>query len=129
MGDSITSNKYTYLYFNHINYFQHKEITIYQNIKDEIKAEYEALDKKLRESNMRKQKDYVIKGYVPRTIITIFREITFIRTKYQYFDAELNKNKTVYLLDNYIQIEPYQRMNLHLRLEIMKQYQKENETR
>lgn len=70
---------------------------------------------------MRKQKKYVIKVYVPRTIITVHGQITCLGTKYQYYDQETDKSKTVYLLDNYVQIEPYKRMNLHLRLEIMKE--------
>ncbi|WP_342276277.1 hypothetical protein [Spiroplasma endosymbiont of Nebria brevicollis] len=70
---------------------------------------------------MRKQKGYIIKGYIPRKIITIFGEVSIIRTKYQYYNQEEAKNKTAYLLNNYVQIERYKRMNLHLRLAITHQ--------
>lgn len=114
-------NTHTYQTFSHIKYFRNKSKKFYQNILMEIKNDIEALDLKIKNSAERKQAGYLIKGYVPRTIITIFGKLTFVRTKYVYYDKKSQKNKTVFLLDKYFKIEPYKKIDLNLRVSIIKE--------
>ncbi|WP_425381094.1 hypothetical protein [Spiroplasma endosymbiont of Polydrusus pterygomalis] len=44
---------------------------------------------------MWKQKSYLIKGYTQRKIITIFGKLKIIKTKYQYYNQEEQKNRSV----------------------------------
>ena len=72
-------------------------------IKDLIVKLYEAVDEEFKHSKERKNKYFINKSNVPRTIVTIFGTITFSRTLYQ------NKftNEYYFYLDDVFKIEAY----------------------
>lgn len=112
----MSNNDLTLRYrsFDQMRYFTVKEEKSFEQIRLEIKNELETIDKEFRKSSERKKK-----GYVIRKFKSIFGEIAFLRTKYQYYDPETKEIKTICLIDNYVGLERYQRLCLHLKLEVL----------
>lgn len=75
----------------------------FEGIRNIIVEFIETIDKIYRESSERKKKLYINIKNDPRTIYTIFGEITFTRTYYKYKD----ENKYYYFIDDVLGIEKY----------------------
>lgn len=92
----FSKNRYTTFMLNLQKLF-------FEEIRDIIVEFIETIDKIYRESSERKKKLYINSKSDPRTIYTIFGEITFTRTYYKYKD----ENKYYYFIDDVLGFEKY----------------------
>lgn len=79
--------------FNYINLLSNLDSSLCQIAKNSIVTIFQSIDKSYCNSIERKRK-YHIKAYLPRTILTIFGEITFTRT---FYSDKNNKGSYCYL--------------------------------
>lgn len=83
LADNIVNNIFntdTYKYLNLISSIQSNTYELIRNI---IIETFEEIDSQYKKSNLRNKYYYVNKSNVPRTIITIFGDITYKRTYYK----------------------------------------------
>lgn len=79
--------------FNYINLLSNLDNSLCNIAKESLITIFESIDKSFRNSSERKHK-YHIKAHLPRTILTIFGEITFTRT---FYTDKHNKGSYCYL--------------------------------
>ena len=72
---------------------------------------FESLDKSFKDSKERKQKYYINKSNVERTIVTIFGSVTFRRTLYK----EKKTNKYYFYVDDILNLESYKTYDVIIR--------------
>ncbi|KAF0850237.1 MAG: hypothetical protein EIB84_03410 [Spiroplasma poulsonii] len=83
-----------------------------------IKKQLEDLDKQINNEKWRLKNGYIRNTLVPRTILTQEGPVTFQRTKYKYI-GEDGRWHYKYLLDNYIQLNKWQRLSLDFIIAIL----------
>lgn len=93
---NFSKNRYTSFMLNLQNLF-------FNEIRNIIVSFIESIDKIYRESDERKKKLYINITKDPRTIYTIFGEITFNRTYYKYKE----ENKYYYFIDDVLGLKKY----------------------
>ena len=101
----FSKNRYTTFMLNLQKLF-------FEEIRNIIVEFIETIDKIYRESSERKKNLYINSKSDPRTIYTIFGEITFTRTYYKYKD----ENKYYYFIDDVLGFENMIHMILLLKL-------------
>ena len=79
--------------FNYINLISNLDNSLCDIAKESLITIFESIDKSFRNSSERKHK-YHIKAHLPRTILTVFGEITFTRT---FYTDKHNKGSYCYL--------------------------------
>lgn len=79
--------------FNYINLLSNLDNSLCNIAKESLITIFESIDKSFRNSSERKHK-YHIKAHLPRTILTVFGEITFTRT---FYTDKHNKGSYCYL--------------------------------
>ena len=82
--DSISDNNQK----NYINIVASIEESVKNMIKNILVVAFEAIDQQYRDSYIRKKFYNINKSSIPRTITTIFGDITFKRTYYQLFQKK-----------------------------------------
>lgn len=97
--DNLDSNNNV---FNYINLLSDLDESLSLIARESLVTLFESMDKQYSNSIDRKRK-YDIKSHHPRTILTIFGEITFTRTFYQ---SKLN-NKLYCFIDRYLGLHKY----------------------
>lgn len=88
--------------FNYINLLSNLDNTLCNIAKQSLVTIFESIDKSYSNSLERKHK-YHIKAHLPRTILTIFGEITFTRTFY----SDKHNNGSFCYLDRFLGLKKY----------------------
>lgn len=85
----------------------------------DLKNKLEYLDLKIRNSSWRKEQNYYANGLVERTLFTSEGSLTFKRTKFKQLNSETNQWKTVFLLDEFLQLERNQKLTNEFQFKIL----------
>ncbi|AGY41635.1 hypothetical protein mflW37_5680 [Mesoplasma florum W37] len=88
---------------------------------DDMLEKIQELDLEIKNSDWRKAEGYYINGYVKRTILTSEGVLTFKRTKYKIWNSIDRKWNTKCLVDDYLQLEKYQKISYEYIDKILKQ--------
>ncbi|WP_338968943.1 Mbov_0401 family ICE element transposase-like protein [Spiroplasma endosymbiont of Lonchoptera lutea] len=81
--------------------------------------EYEKLDEYLYKYHYRLKQGYKVVHFAPRTIITIFGDVTFKRRRYKYWNQKSGKFEYVCLLDKEIGLLPKQRIYFDVQFKVL----------
>lgn len=100
--------------FNYINFLSNLDESICNIAKTSLVTIFESIDKAYCASLERKRK-YHIKAHLPRTILTIFGEITFVRT---FYSDKNNKGSYCYL-DRYLGLKKYDYFDPYIKATII----------
>lgn len=100
--------------FNYINFLSNLDVSICNIAKTSLITIFESIDKAYCNSIERKHK-YHIKAHLPRTILTIFGEITFIRTFY----TDKNNNGSFCYLDRFLGLKKYDYFDPYIKATII----------
>lgn len=100
--------------FNYINFLSNLDQSICNIAKTSLVTIFESIDKAYCSSLERKRK-YHIKAHLPRTILTIFGEITFIRT---FYSDKNNKGSFCYL-DRYLGLKKHDYFDPYIKATIV----------
>lgn len=100
--------------FNYINFLSNLDESICNIAKTSLVTIFETIDKAYCLSLERKR-EYHIKAHLPRTILTIFGEITFMRT---FYSDKNNKGSYCYL-DRYLGLKKYDYFDPYIKATIV----------
>ncbi len=117
--DSISDNNQK----NYINIVASIEESVKNMIKNILVVAFEAIDQQYRDSYIRKKFYNINKSSIPRTITTIFGDITFKRTYYQ---SKVN-NEYIFLLDDVLGLPKYDRYDPIVKATAINIYTKTNQ--
>ena len=106
--------------FNYVNLLSNLDNTLCDIAKQSLISCFESIDKSFKVSLERKRK-YEIKSYHPRTILTIFGEITFYRTFYK---SKLSGENYCYI-DRFLGLHKYDYFDPYLKALVI-QYSSNN---
>lgn len=105
---------------NQCELFFNIEKTKVKEILADLKNNFEKLDKEIRVSYERKKAGWKIKDLRERTIITIYGDVRFDRTRY-FRKNSANKIEYKCLFDDHIQLKKYERLANDLKVKILNQ--------
>ncbi|WHQ37049.1 UPF0236 family transposase-like protein [Spiroplasma sp. SV19] len=106
------------LNFNMVKYVTDEKKKHNQLLLQSIKQQLEELDYQISNEKWRLKNGYIRNTLVPRTILTQEGPVTFRRTKYKYIGAD-GRWHYKYLLDDYIQLDKWQRLSLDFIIAIL----------
>ncbi|WP_342262528.1 MULTISPECIES: Mbov_0401 family ICE element transposase-like protein [unclassified Spiroplasma] len=92
---------------------------MYINKCEQLANEYEKLDEYLYKYHYRLKQGYKVVHFAPRTIITIFGDVTFKRRRYKYWNQKSGKFEYVCLLDKEIGLLPKQRIYFDVQFKVL----------
>lgn len=100
--------------FNYINLLSNLDESLCEIAKNSLVTIFESIDKSYCNSIERKRK-YHIKAHLPRTILTVFGEITFSRTFY----TDKNNNGSFCYLDRFIGLKKHDYFDPYIKATIL----------
>ena len=110
----LNENNNTNKVFNYIDLLSNLDNSLCEIAKKSLITIFKAIDHSYKNSLDRKRK-YHIKAYMPRTILTIFGEITFVRTFY----SDKNGKDSFCYLDRFLGLKKYDYFDPYIKATIV----------